>query len=61
MSKDRYDIWKMGYSPINIKQLQLILTDYPKEQDKQILFNGFKFGFSLNYHGPRIPFESKKN
>ncbi|XP_071141913.1 uncharacterized protein [Mytilus edulis] len=49
----------MGYSPINIKQLQLFLRDYPNQQDKQILFNGFKFGFSLDLHGPRFPFESK--
>ncbi|CAC5356332.1 unnamed protein product [Mytilus coruscus] len=59
LSKDRYDIWKMGHSPINIEQLELFLKDYPNEQNKQILFNGFKFGFSLNYHGPRFPFDSK--
>ena len=59
MSQDRYDIWKMGHTPIKIDTLGQHLSSYPNIEDRDILYNGFRYGFRLNYHGPRIPFDSK--
>jgi hypothetical protein len=33
--------------------LSVELESYPNEQDKLLLLTGFRFGFSLQYSGPR--------
>ena len=36
-----------------------MLMNYPDEASAHILHNGFKYGFSINYTGPRTPVECK--
>lgn len=43
---------KLAYSPINIPALQFWLNKY-ESPDANILLEGFKYGFKLNYTGPR--------
>lgn len=43
---------KLAYSPINIPALESWLNKY-ESPDANILLRGFKFGFSINYTGPR--------
>ena len=42
---------------VNVVQLALMLMNYPDKASAQILYNGFKYGFSINYTGPRTPVE----
>ncbi|XP_053403684.1 uncharacterized protein LOC123554801 [Mercenaria mercenaria] len=44
--------FKVAHSPINIQFLEIWLSKY-KSHDANILLNGFKHGFRLNYSGPR--------
>ena len=44
---------------VNVVQLALMLMNYPDKASAQILYNGFKYGFSINYTGPRTPVECK--
>jgi hypothetical protein len=30
--KDRYNVWRLGYSPINIAALKESLNNYPKKE-----------------------------
>ena len=53
------DIWCMGYSPINLHILSKLLSAYPDREAVYILFNGFRYGFRINYAGPRVPYESR--
>jgi hypothetical protein len=57
--KDRYNVWRLGYSPINLAALKESLDDYPKNDIAGKLFEGFSSGFKINYHGPRLPVETK--
>ena len=34
-----------------------MLMNYPDEASAQILYNGFTYGFPINYTGPRTPVE----
>ena len=36
-----------------------MVMNYPDEASAHILHNGFKYGFSINYTGPRTPVECK--
>ena len=49
------EIWEIGTTPIKLPELARYLTDYPFQDDKSCIYNGFKHGFRLNYHGPRVP------
>ena len=49
----------MGFTPIKIPVLEEMLSLYPDRQSAVILYNGFKYGFRINYTGPRVAFESK--
>ena len=48
------DIFKKGYSPINIDNLTKMLSTYPNKKTAKFLEDGFKNGFSLQYTGPRV-------
>lgn len=57
--KNQYDIWSLGYSPINVSVLEKMLENYNDPVNCELLLNGFKFGFPIHYSGPRIPYEAK--
>ena len=58
--RDRHlDIWGMGYSPINLPILSKLLSVYPDREAADILYNGFRYSFRINYAGPRVPYESR--
>jgi hypothetical protein len=44
----------MGYSPINLHILSKLLSVYPDREAADILYNGFRYGFRINYAGPRV-------
>lgn len=50
------DILLLGKSPVNVTELELELADY-KHEDANFLLSGFKFGFSINYTGPKVSTE----
>ena len=47
----------MGYSPINLHILSKLLSVYPDREAADILYNGFRYGFRINYAGPRVSYE----
>ena len=49
----------MGYSPIKLDKISQYLLYYPKEEESKIIFDGIRYGFYINYNGPRRPFDSK--
>ena len=49
----------MGYSPINLPILSKLLSVYPDREAADILYNGFRYGFRINYAGPTVPYESR--
>lgn len=51
-------IYSIGYSPINVKKLQAMLHHYPLKEVGHDLVMGFREGFPLCYHGPRVPTDS---
>ena len=52
-------LWDKGNSPINCNTLEILIKDYPLEDVKLELVNGFKNGFRLQYNGPRISVMSR--
>jgi hypothetical protein len=46
----------MGYSPINLPILSKFVSVYPDRQAEDILCNGFRYGFRINY---AVPHESR--
>jgi len=52
-------LMEKGKSPININFLDSLLDCYPNTEDADYLKNGFRYGFSLGYSGPRVPKECK--
>ena len=52
-------LWDIGYSPINTKNLDLLLKNYPFKHIATTLSKGFKNGFSLQYSGLRKKVEFK--
>lgn len=45
--------YALGYSPVNVIKLKEVLSKYPVISMRSFLYQGFKFGFSLHYSGPR--------
>jgi hypothetical protein len=58
--KDRYNVWRLGYSSINLAALNESLNNDPKKDIAGKLFEGFSSGIKINYHGPRLPLETNK-
>lgn len=46
-------LWALGHSPIIISNLRKYLACYPHKTDSKLLLDGFRFGFKLQYTGPR--------
>ena len=44
-------------TPVRAHRLQFFLANYPPHLSS-FLLNGFRFGFSIQFHGERKPFES---
>lgn len=57
--QDNIDKWQLGATPIIFEQLHMYIQDYPHQEDKQFLLQGFSKGFKLNFAGPRTLTESK--
>ena len=49
------DLHKLGKSPIKVDILLNLIKHYPIELNRQILSEGFLFGFKVGYEGPRLP------
>ena len=50
--KDR--LWHKGSTPIKINVLEKYLAEYNNRGDAELLLSEFKYGFRLQYTGPRI-------
>jgi hypothetical protein len=57
---NRYAIWQLGYSPINLNELYIALEKYPIKDIAKLLKYGFISGFNMNYPVPRLPLDTKK-
>ena len=51
--------YALANSPIVLNNLLLALETYPDREAAGLLADGFQFGFSLNYSGPRQRYEAK--
>jgi hypothetical protein len=49
----------MGYSPIKLDKINQYLLYYPKKEESKMILNGIRYGFYINYNGPRRRFDSK--
>ncbi|VDI45293.1 Hypothetical predicted protein [Mytilus galloprovincialis] len=47
-------LWDKGKTPVKIKSLRELLSNYENKTDAAMLLLGFIEGFRLNYTGPRI-------
>lgn len=47
----------LGKTPIKTARIEHYLQFYPNRRDAQILLEGFKNGFKVNYRGPRQSFD----
>lgn len=54
-NEEKIGLYNLGYSPLNTIMIENCLEDYPDFKTKQELIEGLKFGFKLEYTGPRIP------
>lgn len=52
------DLYTLGKTPINLEALSYYLKFYPNQDVAKMLYHGFKNGFSLQYNGPRFPFDA---
>ena len=57
---NRYDIWQLGYSPINLSKLYIALEKYPRKDIVKLLKDGLTSGFKINYTGLRLQLDTKK-
>jgi hypothetical protein len=57
---NRYAIWQLGYSPINLNELYIALEKYPIKDIVKLLKYRFTSGINMNYSVPRLPLDTKK-
>lgn len=48
-------MYRLGDSPLSVCEIEKCLENYPDFKFKNELLQGLKFGFKLNYTGPRTP------
>ena len=48
------DISRIASTPVKLPVLLEMLKDYPDANIGKLLYEGFSFGFSLHYEGPRV-------
>ena len=58
-SGDRFNVWKLGFSPIKLHELEECLKLYPNKTAAYELLDGFSNGFKIKYRGPRLALETK--
>ena len=58
-SGDRFNVWKLGFSPIKLHELEEFLKLYPNKTAAYELLDGFSNGFKIKYSGPRLALETK--
>jgi hypothetical protein len=54
-----FQLYTLGHSPICVNEVEKSLENYPYKVVACELIKGLKFGFPLNYSGPRSPITSK--
>ena len=54
-----FQLYMLGHSPICVNEVEKSLENYPYKVIACELITGLKFGFPLNYSGPRSPITSK--
>lgn len=54
-----FQLYTLGHSPICVNEVEKSLENYPYKDIACELKKGLKFGFPLNYSGPRSPITSK--
>ena len=54
-----FQLYTLGHSPICVNEVEKSLENYPYKVIACELIKGLKFGFPLNYSGPRSPITSK--
>ena len=54
-----FQLYTLGHSPICVNEVEKSLENYPYKDIAYELKKGLKFGFPLNYSGPRSPITSK--
>ena len=54
-----FQLYMLGHSPICVNEVEKSLENYPYKVVACELIKGLKFGFTLNYSGPRSPITSK--
>ena len=57
-SKNRFDVWTLGFSPICTGELYKALAWYTDRKTATLLSSGFRYGFKLHYEGLRLPFDT---
>jgi hypothetical protein len=58
-SGDRFNVWKLGFSPIKLHELEEFLKLYPNKTSAYELLDGFSNGFKIKYSVPRLALETK--
>ena len=58
-SDDRFNVWKLGFSPIKLHELDECLNLYTNHTAAYELLDGFSNGFKIKYSGPRLALETK--
>jgi hypothetical protein len=48
-SGDRFNVWKLGFSPIKLHELEEFLKLYPNKTAAYELLDGFSNGFQIKY------------
>lgn len=51
---------ELAKTPIKVEALKRVIANYPNSADKQIVLDGFLYGFRVQYGGPRLPFNCKQ-
>ena len=55
-----YDIWQLGYSPINLNELYIALEKYPRKDIAKLQKMDLHLVLRKNYTGPRLQLDTKK-
>ena len=54
-------LYSLGHSSVRVHEVEKSLVLYPLKNTADYLIQGLKFGFKLQYSGPRIPVKSNNS
>ena len=57
---NRYDIWQLGYSPINLNELYIALEKYPRKDIAKLQKMDLHLVLRKNYTGSRLQLDTNK-